>query len=96
MMSLLAIVSLKADYLYKANQTYDNLVSYEDLFFLEASILNYTKCALMQLEELDDFNINGINVDVYEDGDDYILCFDNKKMKIVVFDRQIINFTYLQ
>lgn len=94
MMTMIAIVSLKADYIYKANITYQNLIEYEDLFYKEAVIINYVKCALMQEVELDDFNINGINVYVSRNRDKYILEFDSKRMELSVFDKQVVNIEY--
>lgn len=93
-MTMIAIVSLKADYIYKANMAYENLIEYEELFFKEASIINYVKCALLQEKELDDFNINGINVYVFRKADRYILEFDSKHMEISVFDKQVVNIEY--
>ena len=93
MCSLLSVIAAKSDYLYKANEVFYNLQEYEDTFNYEAQILSYVKCILLRNEELDDFDINGIYVSVYDTSSGYELLFDTYTMEIEVYDKQIVDFS---
>lgn len=84
---------MKSDYLYTGNSVYDNLREFENIFEEEAYVISYAKCALLRNEELDDFYINGISVSVYENSSGYELYFDEFKLDIEVYDKQIIDFS---
>lgn len=92
MCSLLSVIAVKSDYLYKANEVYYNLQEYEEVFNLEAQILSYIKCVLLRNEQLEDFVTNDCYVTVYETTNGYELLFDNYVMDIDVYDKQIIDF----
>lgn len=82
----------KLDYIEKCNNAYYNLNEFTDSFYEEALIINHVKCVLLQNEELTDFNINGINVEVYEQNDSYNLFFDDKQINIDVYDNMVVDY----
>ena len=90
-MAILTIVNLKIDYIYKANKTYENLVSFEEEFIERIKVINYVKCALLRKEDLDDFDVDGIYVSVYGKSDGYDLFFDKYNLSIEIYDDMIIN-----
>ncbi len=90
---MMSLIALKADYIYKANSIYHKLEEFEDLFNKEALILNYAKCSLMKEDNLSDFYISGISVEVFDSKNGYDLYFLNYVMEIEVYEKQIIDFT---
>ena len=90
------IVGMKSDYILCANQVYSNIKQAELLFEQEAYVLSYAKCALLRNEELDDFNIKGINVSVYNTGNGYELCFNGHTIEIEVYDKLVIDFCLIK
>lgn len=90
---MMSLIAIKSDYIYKANNVYINLKEYEDIFELEALVLTYAKCYLIQNNELNDFIVNGIYVCTYGSGNNYELYFDNYVMKIDVYERMIIDYS---
>lgn len=92
MMSICSIVMSKADFITKTNKVYENLISFEDNFENEALILNYVKCVLLHYEDISDFTVNGVYVSVYVDSNGYDLFYENKRMHLEVYDRQIIDY----
>lgn len=86
------IIAAKSEYIYCANTTYSNLREYEEVFSLEANIINHAKCSLLRNEELDDFYACGTYVSVYGNGNNYNLYFDQYHMEIETYDKQIVNF----
>lgn len=89
----MSLIALKSDYVYKANNVYINLKEYEDIFRLQAQVLTYAKCYLIQNDGLNDFIVDGIHVDVYGDNNHYELYFDDYYMKIDVYERLIIDYS---
>ena len=69
-----------------------NLIKHEEIFDIEVQIMSYVKCALLRNEELDDFYINGNTVSVYHTSNGYELYFDDYKIDVDVYDKQIIDF----
>ena len=92
MCSMITVILAKSDYLYTGNSVYSNLREAEDIFEKEAYILHYTKCALLRNETLDDFYTNGIYVNVYENTNGYDLYFDDYRLRIEVYEKQIVDF----
>lgn len=82
----------KLDYIEKCNNAYCNLNEFTDSFYEEALIINHVKCVLLQNEELTDFNINGINVEVYEQNDSYSLFFDDIQINVDVYDNMVVDY----
>ena len=72
---------------------YANLQDHEQAFEMEAQVLSYVKCALLRNEDLDDFYIYGSVVSVYQTSNGYELYFDDYKMNIDVYDKQIVDFS---
>ena len=93
MCSLMALIAAKSDYIYKANMAYANLQDHEQVFEMEAQVLSYVKCVLLRNEDLDDFYIYGSVVSVYQTSNGYELYFDDYKMNIDVYDKQIVDFS---
>ena len=91
---MMTLIAMKNDYIYKANNVYINLKEYEDIFEIEASVLSYAKCYLIHNDELDDFIVNGIYVNVYGSNSSYELYFYDYYMHIEVYDRQIIDYYF--
>ena len=92
----MSLIAAKADYIYKANEVYNRLNNFESLYEVEANVLTYAKCAIVQENELVDFVIDGIYVSVYNNSKGYDLYFLNYLMKIEVYDKQIIYFSVRQ
>lgn len=82
----------KSDYIYKANTIYSDLKEMNDFFYMESQVINYVKCLLLRNEEIEDFNVAGIDVLVYSTDSGYELCFDDYVIEIEVCDKQIVNF----
>lgn len=87
-----AMIIAKSDYIYKADLVYENLKEYEDVFRMEAIVIDRVKCMLVRNEELDDFSIQGIYVSVYHQENGYDLYFGAYHMKLVVYEKQIIDY----
>ncbi len=90
--AMLSIIAAKSDYIAKADEVYHNLREFEEQFESEAQVINYAKCVLIRKEELEDFNIGGINVTVYQDHDGYVLHYLDYVMNLSVYEDQIIAF----
>ena len=93
MCTMMSLIAVKADYVYKANTIYARLEEFEELFEAEAAVLSYAKCALMRQAPLDDYAANGIYVSVYNSGNGYDLYFLDYVMEIDVYEKQIVNFS---
>ena len=94
MCSLVSVIALKSDYIYKANTIYSNLKEYEQIYYKEAFVLNYAKCCLVQNVELSDYYVNGINVSVFKNNNGYDLFFDGYKISIYLYEKQIIDYYF--
>lgn len=88
----MTILVSKLDYISKINNVYANLNEFIDSFADEAMIINHVKCILLQNEELDSFNVNGLDVEVYKQNDGYTLFFADKQMNIDVYDNMVIDY----
>ena len=86
------MVIAKSNYLYSANNVYENLKTFEENFEMEAKVINYAKCELIRNDSLQDFEVDGIAVRVYDYNNRYELYYDCYKMSIEVNDRQIVYF----
>ena len=74
-----------------ANSIYKRLQLFEDLFEKESAVIEYAKCMLLQNGYIEDFYIDGINVDVYINHSSYSLNFDGYCIDIDTYDRKIIS-----
>ena len=88
----MSVIAIKSDYIEKANEAYCNLEEYQHIFEKEAYVISYAKCLLLQQNDLQDFYINGIGVNVYKHSNGYELYFDNYVIDIDVYDKQIVNY----
>ena len=93
MCAMMSLIAAKSDYIVKANSVYRNLQDFEEVFAYEAAVLNRAKCILVRDEELEDFNVDGINVSVYRSKNGYQLNYLDYVMDIDVYEKQIIDFS---
>ncbi|MBR5341334.1 MAG: hypothetical protein IK151_05345 [Erysipelotrichaceae bacterium] len=89
----MSLIAAKSDYIMKADIVYQNLQEYEEIFESEALVINHLKCLLLREEDIDDFNVEGINVNVYNSSDGYQLFFENYVMEVSVYEKQIVSFS---
>ena len=87
-----ALIAAKADYIEKADRVYANLKEFEKVFEAEAAVIDAFKCMIARGDEIDDFIADGIYVEVYQTNVAYELRFLDLRMKVSVYDRQIIDF----
>ena len=85
---------MKSDFINKANETYINLIEVENKYEIEYKVINYVKCYLLQNKELESFNIDGIDVDVSKDDDDYYILFNDQILYISTLDGEIIDYKF--
>ena len=88
----MSLIAAKADYITKANEIYKRLEDFKELFEIEAAVIEYSKCALVQEVPLSDFEVDGVRVFVYNSSGGYSLYFLNYLMEIDVYEKQIVNF----
>ena len=93
MCTMMSLIAAKADYIYKADIVYKKLEEFEELFEVEAHVLNYAKCVLVKEMELDDYSTGGVYVSVYNSQNGYDLYFLDYVMEIDVYEKQIVNFS---
>ena len=83
---------MKSEYIICANNVYRNLLDAQKIYELEARVINYAKCFLANNEYLDDFEISGYEVTVYNNGQSYDLYVDGYCINLVTYGKQIISF----
>lgn len=86
------MISMKSDYISAADGVYWNLRENEKTFAKEAAVISHVKCALMQGKQLEDFHVNGIYVRVFGDNGVYELCYEEYRLEIYVYEKQIVDF----
>ena len=89
---IVMMISMKSEYILAADNVYLNLKENEEIFAKEAAVISYAKCVLIRNEALEDFTVNGIRVRVYGDGGIYELYFEDYRMEIYVYEKQIVDF----
>ena len=92
MCALISLIAAKSDYIEKASETYENLREFEEIFEVEAAVIDSFKCMLARDEEIEDFVTDGIYVAVYMSNEGYELHFLDYRMRITTYERQIIDF----
>ena len=80
------------NYLYLSNKTYKELEEYIDVFEKESIVIDKFKCLLLQEEEIDDFSVNGNNVNVYKNNNEYTLLFDGLTLQLFTKDKMIMSY----
>lgn len=80
------------NYLHLSNKTYKELEEYIDIFEKESIVIDKFKCLLLQEEEIDDFSINGNNVNVYKNNNEYTLLFDGLTLQLFTKDKMIMSY----
>lgn len=92
MCSLMSLIALKSDYIYKADRVYRNLQESEEVFEMEAQVLNRFKCMLLQKAEIEDFSTGSLYVEVASTNDGYRLFFADYVMNVTIYDKLIVSF----
>lgn len=94
MMTMITLILAKSDYIYTANSVYINLDESDTNFADRVKVISYFKTILLLNEEILDFSIDGIYVDVEEYDGGYYLSFNNELLNISVIDRVIVDYEY--
>lgn len=89
---MMSLIALKSEYIICANQVYYNLLEAQEIYRLEANVLNYAKCFLANNEYLKSFETQGYNVIVYDNGKGYDLYVDGYCISLVTYEKQILSF----
>lgn len=91
---MITLILAKSDYIYTANSVYINLDESDTNFADRVKVISYFKTILLLNEEILDFSIDGIYVDVEEYDGGYYLSFNNELLNISVIDRVIVDYEY--
>ena len=92
---MMSLIALKSDYIIKADYVYYDLQQYSEAFSYEAYVIQRAKCLLLQEGELEDFDTAGIHVTVSKNPEGYDLYYFSYRIRLSVYEKQIINF-YVQ
>ena len=84
---------VKTDYIIKSKTALLNLQEFQDHFSLEAKVIWHAKCILMQNEDLDNYYVDGVYVNVDNINGGYQLRYLDYIVDITVFDKMIIDYT---
>ena len=83
---------MKSEYIICANNVYRNLLEAQKIYEMEAIVINYAKCFLANNDYLDNFEISGYDVAVYNNGQSYDLYVDEYCINLITYEKQIISF----
>lgn len=78
--------------IYKTDLTLINLNDFKDNFYYESKIINKIKCDLIRKEEVCDFSIDGIFVNVYSNSEGFDIYYLDKKIALIVYDSIIVDY----
>ena len=92
MMNSIAVMLILNDYIYKSVSVFNNIKDSVEILNYEASVIDYAKCVLINKQELEDFYINGYDVSVDKDGDDYYLYSSMGTLKLNTSDGLILDY----
>ncbi|MBQ9425671.1 MAG: hypothetical protein IJU42_06975 [Erysipelotrichaceae bacterium] len=93
---MISLIAMKSDYIIKADQVYANLEEFEEAFEAEAIVIDHVRCLLARNEEIADFCSEGICVNVCQNGNRYELFFLDYQMSLLVYEKQIIDFSVVK
>ena len=65
------------------------------LALLRLALKYNANCLLLQEGDLEDYETVGIRVSVFRNSEGYELCYDSYRIRLFVYEKQIINF-YVQ
>ena len=88
----MTLIALKSEYIICANKVYYNLLKAQEVFELEANVIYYAKCYLANNEYLNNFEINGYEVMVYNTNQGYDLYIENYCINLITYEKQILSF----
>lgn len=71
---------------------YTNLQEAEEIFALQAQVIDYAKCVLMRNDVLEDYYVFGTYVSVYKNTNGYDLYFDDYHLSLDIYGKQIIDY----
>lgn len=71
-------------------ETVDNINILSDKVLLETEIINRFKCLLLN-DEIDDFMIDDVYIEVIADGDEYNLFYNDSRIGLIVDGYRIIS-----
>ena len=92
---MMSLIALKSDYIMKADHVYYDLEQHSHAFMQEAYVIQRAKCLLLQEGELDDYEAAGMHVSVFRNPEGYDLYYSGYRIRLFVYEKQIINF-YVQ
>lgn len=78
-----------SEYIILANEIYIDLDEFYDEFYLEAKVINEAKCVIANNDELIDFYVDGILINVVNEGSNYIFYFNGLEYILTVEDKMI-------
>ena len=80
------------DYIYKSVSVFNNIKDSVEILNYEANVIDYVKCVLINKQELEDFYVDGYDVSVDKDGDDYYLYSSMGTLKLNTSDGLILDY----
>lgn len=80
------------DYIYKSVEVFNNINESYDDFCVEARVIEYVKCCLINNQELDDFYVDSVYVSADKNGDDLYLDYDDVCLKVETVDNLIYDY----
>lgn len=89
---MMNLVTMKSDFILSANSVYSNLKEYEKDFSIQAKVISSFKCMLLRNEEIEDYVVDGIQVNVFLNNDSAVIYFDDYVLNVDIKDKQIINY----
>ncbi len=72
------------NHLKTAIEVYNNLRAKEEVFIQEAEVVLFMKCAILNSRDMQDLNLDGYVLDVYQNGNTYRVSY-----KDIVIDLEI-------
>lgn len=92
MTNTIALMLILNDYIYKSISVFNNIKDSIQILQYEASAIEYAKCVLINKQELEDFYINGYDVSVDRDGNDYYLSSYMGTLRLITNDGLILDY----
>lgn len=80
------------DYIYKSVLVFNNIKDSIEVLDYEACVIEYAKCVLINKQELRDFCINGYDVFVENNGDEFYLSSHMGTLHLNTNDGLIIDY----
>ena len=94
MLLVLSLMNLISDYLLNANQIYADLLAYNADFKMEVAIIAQAGCQLLENDDIEDFYLDGVYVNVEKNDNSYLLTCADLKLRIETQQRMITYYSY--